>query len=200
MTAVIERRASVEDYLAFEADAETKHEFANGEIISMAGAEPEHNLVVSSLARTLDRAFEAKGRSCFIFNSDTRVRIDETGLYAYPDLSVVCRRPTFDRDHKPASLLNPCLIVEVLSPTTAAYDRGPKAAHYRRRASLREYMIVSPEERRVEVLRRDTDGWWKSALFEGDVSIPLASLDVEVSLHAVFVPLDRLVEAEDDYS
>ncbi len=165
-------RVDVADYLAQEATAETKHEFVNGEIVAMAGADWEHEVVKSTLARRVGNALEANGRPCVALVSDTRVRIDETGLHAYPDITVVCGRPDFDRTHAPPTLLNPQVIFEVLSPSTEAYDRGAKAGHYRQRASLMEYVLVSSTERSVEVLRRDEGGWWKTGISPATAAFP----------------------------
>ncbi len=94
-------RADVADYLAREATAETKHEFVNGEVVAVAGVDWEHEVVKSTLARRVGNALEANGRPCVALVSDTRARIDETGLDAYPDITVVCGRPDFDRTHAP---------------------------------------------------------------------------------------------------
>jgi Uma2 family endonuclease len=122
-----------------------------------------------------------------------RVRIDETGAYMYPDLTVACLPIQVDRTESPPSLLNPTVVFEVLSESTEAYDRGAKAAHYRSRASLREYVLLSSTEHKVEVLRRsEKSGWWESAIFEGDAMVPLASLGIEVSLADIYRHLDTM--------
>ncbi len=192
MSTATARRMSEAEYLALEATAETKHEYVNGETIAMAGVSPEHSVVQVGLATAVDAALASAGKPCLTFSSDTRVRISETGLYAYPDLTVVCGKPDFDHGASPPSLLNPLVVFEVLSDSTEAYDRGAKAAHYRSRASLQEYVLVSSSERRVEILRRAEEGWWKSALFEGDAAVPLASLGIEVPLRAIYRQLDLL--------
>ena len=192
MNAAQARRVSEAEYLASEATSETKHEYVNGEMIAMAGVSLEHSLVQMGLGAAIQGALAAAGKRCLTLSPDMRVRIDETGLYAYPDLTVVCAKPQLDRSANPPSLLNPLVIFEVLSDSTEAYDRGAKAAHYRSRASLQEYVLVSSTERRVELLRRGEEGWWRSALFEGDASIPLASLGIEVPLSAIYRQLDLL--------
>lgn len=193
MTAVEKALVSVDEYLAYEARAETKHEYVNGEIVAMAGASPEHSVVREALAAAVASALEAAGRPCIPFSSDTRVQISETGLYAYPDLAVVCGKAEFDRREMPPSLLNPRVIFEVLSESTEAHDRGAKAAHYRSRASLQEYVLVSSTERKVEVLRRsEPEGWWASAIFQGEAVVPLASLAIEISVPRIYRLLDQL--------
>ncbi|MCA9560748.1 MAG: Uma2 family endonuclease [Myxococcales bacterium] len=189
-------RVEVADYLALEATAETKHEFVNGEIVAMAGATLEHEAVKVGLSTALVAALAKAGRPCITLGSDTRVRIDETGLYGYPDATVVCGRPDLDRTHAPPTLLNPQVVFEVLSPSTEAYDRGAKAGHYRQRASLMEYVLVSSTERSVEVLRRDEGGWWKTGIFTGDGRVPLASLGIELALDDIYGQLEALRAAE----
>lgn len=176
-------RYTVDEYLAFERGSDVKHEYVNGEIIAMAGASPEHGSIQADLHLAIGKRLS--GRRCRTFLSDTRVRIDTTGLYAYPDLTVVCGRPQFS-DEKPASLLNPTVIFEVLSESTEAYDRGEKTAHYRHHASVQAYVLLSSTAERVEVYRRGGDGWWQLGTFDGDVSVPLSSLEIDVPLSEIY--------------
>lgn len=192
MTTAPRQRVTVDEYLAIEAASGTKHEYVNGEIVAMAGASPQHSAIVAGLTTAVRVALAAAGRRCVTFSPDTRVRISETGLYAYPDVTVVCDRPQHDLQENPPSLLNPLVIFEVLSDTTEAYDRGAKYAHYRSRATLQEYVLVSSSERRVDVLRRGEGGWWQSAIFTGSASVPLASLGIEVPLTAIYEQLELL--------
>jgi Uma2 family endonuclease len=193
MSAAEKPRMTEEEYLAFEAASDTKHEFVNGEIVAMAGAGREHSLIRECLSSALQVALASAGKPCVTHSSDMRVSISETGLYAYPDVTVVCGGEEFDRRMTPPSLLNPTVVFEVLSESTEAYDRGAKAAHYRSRASLREYVLVSSTERKVEVIRRgDKSGWWESAIFTGDDVVPLASLGIEVPLAAIYRQLDLI--------
>lgn len=195
MNAASHSRMSLEAYLAFEETAETKHEFVNGDVVAMAGASPAHSLVRDGIAGALQVAFAAAGRPCVTFSSDTRVLIAETGLYAYPDLTVVCGPSEWDRRANPPSLKNPLVVVEVLSDSTEAYDRGAKWAHYQRRASVQEYVLVSTTSRRVDLFRRRaSDSWWESRSFEPGDSVPLASLGIEVPVADLYRQID-LVES-----
>ena len=117
-------------------------------------------------------------------------------MYAYPDLTVVCGRPEFDRTHRPPSLLNPRVIFEILSPSTAKYDEGAKRAHYRRRESLQAFVTVATDDRRVIVERRGDDGWWASRIFEDNDTVPLARLGIELEMDAIYAELDRLRRLE----
>jgi Uma2 family endonuclease len=145
-------RMTYEAYVAFEAASPTKHEWLEGEVVAMAGGTIEHGAVAMALGAALSNAL--RDRRCRVLSSDVRVRVKATGLSTYPDLSVVCHPLEVDPSDEHA-VLNPSLIVEVLSESTEAYDRGAKAAHYRRIPSLREYVLVSQREPLIEVYRRN---------------------------------------------
>lgn len=149
---------SVEEYLAFERRSETRHEFLDGEIFAMGGASRKHNLVTGNAFAALHG--QLAGRDCEVHASDMRVKIPATGLYAYPDVVVVCGDPELEDDAELDTLLNPTLILEVLSPTTADYDRGGKFAHYRTLPSLAEYLVLAQDQVHAEHSRRQPDGSW----------------------------------------
>lgn len=163
---------SVQEYLAFEQDALNKHEYFDGEIFAMAGARPAHNVIAGNVLGELRTQLE--DGPCLVYNSDQRVMIADTGLYTYPDVMVVCDEPQFDETDEIA-LVNPIVIVEVLSDSTEAYDRGDKFAHYRRLPSLREYLLVSSDRERIERFSRN-DGTREWALAES--SDPHGMLEV----------------------
>jgi Uma2 family endonuclease len=145
------------EYLEQERASPTKHEFLNGEIFAMAGGTPEHARLCASVGAEL-RA-QLRGRPCAVYSSDLRVRVQATGLSTYADVSVVCGRLERDLEDKDAAL-NPIVLVEVLSDSSEAYDRGQKFAHYRRIPSLREYVLVTRYEQRIEVFHRNEDDSW----------------------------------------
>lgn len=151
-------RMSYREYVAFEAHAETKHEFLNGEVFAMAGGTITHGALAVAVSTALSNALH--GRACRVLSSDVRVRSKATGLSTYPDVTVVCHKIEVD-DEDAQGVLNPTLIVEVLSDSTEGYDRGAKAAHYRRIASLREYVLVAQGEPMIEVYRRNERGNWE---------------------------------------
>lgn len=146
-----------EEYLAWERTSELKHELFQGEVFAMAGASREHNLIVSNAIRVLGNAL--LDRPCEVYPSDLRVKIQATGLYTYPDASVVCGRPEFE-DNVADTLLNPNVIFEVLSESTEGYDRGKKFRQYRTITSLRDYVLVAQDTIQVEHFRRKADGSW----------------------------------------
>lgn len=175
---------SPEDYLTLERRSEAKHEYRDGEMIPMVGASRRHNLIVANLVRELSQ--QLKGRPCEVYPPDMRVKVDSTGLYTYPDVAVVCGEPRFE-DAEVDTLLNPTLLVEVLSESTAEYDRGTKFAHYRKLDSLREYVIVSQRECLVEHYVRQPDGQWLfSEVAQLETSIDLPSIDCNLPLGEIY--------------
>jgi Uma2 family endonuclease len=178
-----ELSVSFSEYLAQEQASETKHEFLNGEIVARAGSTPEHARLTARVGGALGA--QLRGRPCEAFSSDLRVRVLATGLATYPDISVVCGR--FERDPEDANtLVNPVVLVEVLSDSTEGYDRGEKFAHYRRIPSLREYVLVSQRMPRIEVFRRNEDGTWTLFEAEASGSVKLTSIGCELSVDEVY--------------
>lgn len=149
---------SYPEYLALEASSQAKHEYVNGEVFAMAGGTIEHGALTVAVGAALSSAL--RDRPCRVLSLDVRVRVKATGIAVYPDVSVVCARLEVDPDDT-HGVLNPSLIVEVLSDSSEAYDRGAKAAHYRRIPSLREYVLVSQREPLIEVYRRNERGNWE---------------------------------------
>jgi Uma2 family endonuclease len=134
---------SDEEYLAFERSSEIKHEFLSGHVYAMAGATREHNLITGNIAGEL--RLQLRGKPCETYSNDMRVRISRTALYTYPDVVVVCGTPLFLDDHRD-TLINPLLIIEVLSPSTEGYDRGEKFKYYRSIESFSEYMLIAQDK------------------------------------------------------
>ena len=148
-------RVTPQEYLALEKEATTKHEYFEGEVIEVAGAKFNHNLIVSNTQTFLVIAL--RDREGLALGSDQRVRIDEDGPFYYPDISVILEGPVIDEDN---CLRNPYVIVEVLSESTAAFDRDEKFRAYRRLPSLRHYVLVAQDEVRVEHFERLTGEIW----------------------------------------
>jgi Uma2 family endonuclease len=157
MSAVPLPKLTPAEYLAMERSAERKSEYFAGEVFAMAGASREHNLVVGNIVRLLGQ--QLRGRRCEVYPSDMRVKVSATGLYTYPDVVAIYGEPEFEDDELD-TLLSPTLVVEVLSQSTEAYDRGAKSAHYRRLESLEEYVLVAQSLCRVEHYLRQPDGAW----------------------------------------
>lgn len=183
MRAATVARMTEAEYLAFDLAQEGKHEFVNGDVVAMSGASPDHDTVFGNLYLALGNRL--RGGPCRVRGPDLRVRLDETGMYAYPDLVVVCGKPEFT-DTRPETLLNPRVVVEVLSESTEDYDRGAKAAHYRHRASVDAVVLVDSRRRFVELQTRNADGTWTLAERTAG-EVPLVALGVSL-------PLDELYE------
>jgi Uma2 family endonuclease len=184
MSSVPKLRFTLEQYLALERQAEYKSEFLDGEIFAMAGARREHNLIVSNVLASLHG--QLRGRPCETYPSDMRVKVAATGLCTYPDVVVVCGEPRFE-DENGDTLLNPTLLVEVLSRTTEAYDRGEKFAHYRLLESLAEYVLIAQDRCRVERFTRQPDGQWLlSEARDLGAAMALPSIGSQLALAEVY--------------
>ncbi len=172
-----------EEYLDFERKATTKHEYVNGQIFAMSGASFAHNFITANTANQLYN--QLIDSECQVVTNDMRMKAIETESYFYPDIVVVCGEPRAEDDTFD-TLLNPTLIVEVLSPSTAAYDRGEKFAHYQQIASLQAYILVSQDKIRVEhYCREETE--WRRADFQGlEEVLPLSSIDCELRLQDIY--------------
>lgn len=176
------------EYLAAEAVSEVRHEYLNGEVWAMAGGTPEHAALAAAMIRELGASL--RGKPCRPFSSDLRVHIPDTGLSTYPDVSVVCGQLETAPDDRDA-VTNPVVLVEVLSESTEGYDRGAKAAHYRRIPSLREYVLVSQAEPRIEVHRRAESGRWEILEARPGETIELVSLGARLDVAAIYAnPLE----------
>lgn len=184
MSTAQSRRATPEEYLAFERNALEKHEYRDGEIVAMAGASFAHGLIASNLNREVGN--QLRGGPCVVVNGDLRVRTSWHGLYSYPDLIIVCGEREF-ADEEVETLLNPTVLVEVLSPSTEAFDRGEKFERYRTIPSLREYVLVAQDRMAVEPFLRRGDDWViGGTLREPDDTLRLESIDVSVALRDIY--------------
>jgi Uma2 family endonuclease len=169
-----------EQYLEIERKAEYKSEYFNGEMFAMAGAREAHNLVVTHLLSGLDQQFRA--RPCRAYPSDMRVRVGASGSYTYPDVSAVCGDPQF-LDDQTDTLLNPALLIEVLSPSTEAYDRGRKFELYKSITSLREYLLVATDRIHADLYTRQADGrWMLTSADKPEDSLTLESVGAQLNL------------------
>src|SRR5437870_9211661 len=148
---------SPQEYLRLERQAEHKSEYLNGEIFAMSGASRKHNLLTTNISTSLNQ--QLRGRPCEVYASDMRVKVTATGLYTYPDVVVVCGEPQLEDDYLD-TLLNPTVLVEVLSKSTERYDRIAKSSYYRTLDSLKEHMLVSKDEIRVEHYVKQAYGTW----------------------------------------
>ena len=174
-----------EAYLEMERAAEYKSEYYGGEVFAMSGGTGNHALFAANSITLLNIALRGKG--CRVFTSDLRIYIPANGLFTYPDASVVCGDMEY-LDDRSDNLLNPVLLVEVLSPSTESYDRGTKFALYRSIPSLEEYMLVSQDQRRVEVFRKDTTGRW--VLYDVEEAVELASVGCTLPVEDLYAGVE----------
>ncbi|MCB1771394.1 MAG: Uma2 family endonuclease [Candidatus Competibacteraceae bacterium] len=173
-----------EDYLAIERSAEFKSEYFDGEMFAMGGASEAHNLIVTNTIVELGNPL--KNRPCKLFANDMRVKVSPTGLYAYPDMIVVCDKAQFDDSHLD-TLLNPTLIIEVSSDSTEAYDRGRKFEHYRSLESLVEYVLIAQDRPHIESYRQQPNQQWLFTESCGlESTLKLCSIDCDLALAEIY--------------
>lgn len=186
----VETKFTAEQYLALEDVSETKHEYYDGVIYNMAGGTPDHNLISMNIGAALNRHLEAT--PCRVFDSDMRILVEDEELYTYPDVSVVCGKLQFAPKSK-LTLINPLILVEVMSPSTRAYDRGQKFKFYKKIRSLQELMLVEADRAHVEVLRRISRGQWTIEIYNGlDAVAALNSIECEISLRQIYAKVTWL--------
>jgi Uma2 family endonuclease len=180
-----------DEYLAWEATQQERHEYWDGEVVSMAGGTKKHNRVSFNSSKVLDAALT--GRDCEVYITDVKVQVQANRKYFYPDVVVTCD----ERDQDTQLVQYPCLIVEVLSPSTEAVDRGAKFTYYRRFTTLREYILIQPEQPIVEVFSRNEAGRWELAEYGIDDVIDLVSLGCPIAVKDLY---DRVTfdQIEDD--
>lgn len=176
---------SLEEYLERERESEERHEYVDGWMITMVAASWSHSAITSNIDRTLGN--QLLDTECRTASRDLKVALPSADKNAFPDLVVVCGDPEFDPDQSNL-LLNPRIVVEVLSPSTMDYDRGEKFARYRQLDSLQEYLLVAQEEPHVEhYVRQDDESWRFTETDELDTTITLPSVDAELPLSEVYL-------------
>ncbi len=184
MSTQVIKRYTVEEYLELERKAEYKSEFLNGQIFAMAGASLAHCAITVNL--TAEVVIHLRGKSCQAFSNDMKVRTSRPGLYAYPDLTIVCDEPKFHDEQKDV-LINPTVIFDVLSPSTEAFDRGGKFFRYQNIESFTDYVLIAQDEARVEHFIRQADDAWLLYIVRGlDKKLQLASIDCTISLAGIY--------------
>jgi Uma2 family endonuclease len=180
-------RMTLDEYLADSPGWDEKFEWVNGELVAMSGGRPVHAAVAMNIGASL--ALRLRGTPCRPTSSDQRVHVPDTGACFYPDVTVICGRYEL-APADPTAVVNPAVIVEVISPSTEHYDRGAKFEHYRRLASLRDFVLVDPDARHVIHLARTADGWLRRDLTDGAVA--LTGVAAELPLDEIFGELDNV--------
>ncbi|MCX6595925.1 MAG: Uma2 family endonuclease [Acidobacteria bacterium] len=185
-------RLTEEEYLRLERAAEYKSEYYQGEMFAMSGASFPHSRIQRNLL--VEFSLSLRDNACEALGSDVRVRVAATGLFTYPDVVLVCDQPEFADDQKD-TLLNPIVIIEVLSPSTETYDRGQKFRHYRTIPSLQHYILVDQTAMRVEHHRRQPDeSWVVQYLDKPEDELRLDPMGVAIPLHLIYARVELAPE------
>ena len=183
MRALPEQFVSRDDYFKLDESSDSKHEYYQGTIFAMTGASENHNLIFGAVYRSLGNQLDDK--PCRPYPGDFRLKIEAVDLYTYPDLSVICGETQL-ADGRQDTFLNPTLLIEVLSDSTEAYDRGKKTEFYRTIPSLQEYVFISQDKPHVELYRRHEKGWLLTEYSALDEQAPLDSIGCTLSLAAIY--------------
>jgi Uma2 family endonuclease len=188
MAAEPQPRISEEEYLRLERESEVRHEYFAGEVFAMVGASRAHNLIAGNTYASLHA--QLRKRPCEIYNNDMRVRVPVTKLYTYPDIIVTCGESQF-ADEEFDTLLNPTIIIEVLSPSTESYDRGKKFQHYRTIRSLKEYLLITQDAYHIDQFVRQGEINWLLTEHDGPTAtVQLASIDCTLVLADIYEKVD----------
>lgn len=180
-------RFSIDDYMAWEAEQPERHEYLGGEVFAMTGARDTHNTIAGNIFASLRASL--RGGPCRVFIADMKLRVDAADAAFYPDVMVTCDA----RDKGPAADLakrHPSLIVEVLSESTAAYDRGIKFEHYRNIDTLQEYLLVEQDRRHVDLFRRGADGRWVLESFTDSIELNILATPLTLELTTIYEDVD----------
>jgi Uma2 family endonuclease len=190
-------RYTPDEYLAFERAAEIRHQLVDGQIFAMSGTSSPHNIIAGNIYMALRT--QTRGRPCRVYMSDVRFAVRRTGMFTYPDVAAFCGKADY-WDASVDTILNPSVVVEVLSPSTAAYDRGEKFAHYQQIPSLKHYVLVAQDRAFVQVFSLETDVWVYAALARMDDVLQLPAIGCEIPLSVVYelVEFDETENAADN--
>lgn len=176
---------SEEEYLRMEEVSPVRHEYFDGEIFQMAGASENHNSIAMNISSELHQ--KLKKRQCKVFQNDMRLYIEKEEIYVYPDVIVVCGKPKFKKYKSLENLLNPILIVEILSDSTADFDKGRKFEYYRTIESFKEYLLVSQKTKQIMRYTKQSDGSWNLMDFIGDATeIELSSIECSLNTSDIY--------------
>lgn len=188
MTALPKRKYTLEEYFELDKNAEGNFEYFDGEIFEMSGVSPEHATIEMNLAEILNPV--ARKRGCRAFPANLRIKVPALPTYRYPDLSVVCGETVFEEIQGLQCLVNPNLIVEVLSESTEFYDRGEKYRQYKSIESFREYLLVSQTEKFITLFQKHNGRFWLQSDYVAGESLHLNTLDFDLDIEEVYQDVD----------
>jgi len=182
---ITSQQMTLEEYLEFDYNAEGRYEYFDGEVIEMSGGSPEHSLLGSQIIFLLRRELNPKG--CLVFQSDVRIKVPAMLPYRFGDVSALCGEPIYEDLGKSRLLVNPTLIVEVLSPSTENYDREEKFKAYKSIESLREYILVSQIKKFVTLYAKHNEKFWFQSEYVDGETLRLESLDCDLSVDEIYL-------------
>ncbi len=178
------QKMSLEEYLEFDYNSEGRFEYVNGDVIEMSGGSPEHALLSSQFSRVLGNKIAPKG--CLVYSSDVKIKVPVITTYRYADVSALCGKPIYQDYFKQRLLVNPTLIVEVLSPSTESYDKDKKFREYKSIESLKEYLLISQEEVLITLYTKYNEKFWFQSQYEPGETLKLESLDCELNVDEIY--------------
>ena len=187
-TAILKKIYTREEYLTLETQNDFKSEYYAGEIFAMAGGALNHNLITTNISGELRTALRDK--DCIVLSSDMKIRLKHADAYVYPDVSVLCGEPDYHNDRKDI-ITNPKVIIEILSPSTAEFDRQEKMLRYIQLPSLQEYVIIDSRKIFVQVFKRHEKGKWLTSLYESlDSEVALETIDVNIPMREIYFKVE----------
>lgn len=185
MSALPQHKYTLDEYLALDKNSEGRYEYFDGVVVELSGASLSHNRIVSNLSGNLRNKLE--GRDCEVLPADMRLKVPTTFPYRYPDVVVVCGEPVVEKMQGLELLVNPLLIIEVLSPTTEAYDRGLKFSAYQAIASFREYLLVAQDRPYVvQYVRQPNDKWLRSEVASLNGELTLETINCTLTMREIY--------------
>lgn len=188
MSAIPKTYFTEDEYLALERETDYRSEYYRGEIFAMAGASNEHNLIVNNLNFHLFT--HLRGRGCRMYTFEMRLRINATRLYTYPDGMIVCGKSLYADEHVD-TIVNPLILIEVLSDSTESYDKGKKFDHYRQVPTVQEYILISQDIPQIERRVRVSDTEWRLQVYDGlEAVLPLEAIDTSITLAQVYLDIE----------
>jgi Uma2 family endonuclease len=189
MSAILKPRYTLEEYFELERTSEEKYEYFNGEVFCMSGVQRNHAQIEGNLMTTFKNRLS--GRGCHVYGASLRVKTPSLAPYRYPDLSIVCDAPQFEQISGLDTLTNPVLIIEILSPSTEAFDRGDKFTHYKSIPAFREYLLVAQHRPHVtHYVRKDDDKWEYEEFNDLAATIYLPTVDSNLSLADIYLNVE----------
>jgi Uma2 family endonuclease len=188
MIAIPNSKMTLEEYLEFDYNSEGRFEYINGDVIEMSGGSPEHALLTSQFGRVLGNKIVPKG--CLVYSSDIKLKVPVITTYRYADVSALCGKPIYQDYFKQRLLVNPTLIVEVLSPSTESYDKDKKFREYKSIESLKEYLLISQEEVLITLYTKYNEKFWFQSQYETGETLKLESLDCELNVDEIYAGIE----------